>query len=332
MNRPATTQPPRPLVDRVLATFAISASREEQGRALGRSAGSAGSSTRRFRAATALAVAAVVLLTMTGTQFVGAGAAAARPVQETGFSQPFSGPQRFEYLAPTQATNPQQINLAIGQKRADRIARKLGLKKKHTLTERQYRWFITGRGLHGSGDPEAAKLADASVRIFTNTNGRPLSYDTVLASYGLFVKENGWLMSLANEDAPTRIANVLLAPGGYVNTWFLANHAKRSLIQLYRSAYKVEAYYGNQAQQQSGKPQLVTNVKPDATTHVGMSMAPALWLTNFALLYTLNPEIAAYMPAYWAPIPATVADAILASPTGQVPYLQYASYFPPRSR
>ena len=54
-----------------------------------------------------------------------------------------------------------------------------------------------------------------------------------------------------------------------------------------------------------------------------MSMAPALWLTNFALIYTLNPALAADMPAYWSPIPATVADAILASPTGQVPYSEF---------
>ena len=31
--------------------------------------------------------------------------------------------------------------------------------------------------------------------------------------------------------------------------WFLANHAGRALVQLYRSAYLVEALYGNQAQQ-----------------------------------------------------------------------------------
>ena len=43
-------------------------------------------------------------------------------------------------------------------------------------------------------------------------------------------------------------------------------------------------------------------------------------------IYILNPEVAAFMPAAWAPIPASVVDAILASPTGQVPYSDYASY------
>ena len=89
----------------------------------------------------------------------------------------------------------------------------------------------------------------------------------------------------------------------------------------------MEAIYGFVSQQQSGKAQLVTNTKGRASRKVGMSMAPAIWLTNFALIYTLRPALAAHMPAYWAPIPATVADAILASPTGQVPYSKFASAF-----
>ncbi len=57
-------------------------------------------------------------------------------------------------------------------------------------------------------------------------------------------------------------------------------------------------------------------------------MAPPLWIVNFALIYTLNPNLAAKMPAWWTPIPANVALAIAESPTGQVPYSQYASSFP----
>ncbi len=137
---------------------------------------------------------------------------------ETGFRLPFSGPEEFEYLAPTQATDPSQINQCLGRKRADKIAKKIGLKEKYTLTEKQYVEFIFGKGR--GGDPESAKLADQSVRIFTNTNDRPLVYldengepvFTVLASYGLFVNEQGLLMSLANPDAPTRKANDLLKP------------------------------------------------------------------------------------------------------------------------
>ncbi|WP_156777029.1 hypothetical protein [Nitrococcus mobilis] len=267
---------------------------------------------------------------------VAAGCASTGPSTSTstGFSLPFSGPAQFEHLAPTKATDPSQINVPIGQRRADQIARQLGLKKENVLTEQQFLEFISGGGV--GGDKKSAALADRSVQIFTNTNGRPLTSDvdgvsteTVLASYGLFVNKKGLLLSLANRIAPTRIANRLLAPDGYINTWFMNNGAEDSLVQLYKSAYTVEALYGNQAQQTSGPWQLVTNTKDGASTQVGMSMAPALWLTNFALLYTLKPEIAAYMPAYWTPIPTAVADAILATKaTGFVQYSEYASYFP----
>ena len=90
------------------------------------------------------------------------------------------------------------------------------------------------------------------------------------------------------------------------------------MIQLYESAYTVEAFFGFLAQQESGAAQLVTNTKGDVSTQVGMSMAPAIWLTNFALLYTLNPEVAALMPAYWAPIPENVADANSEEPLWRV--------------
>ena len=106
---------------------------------------------------------------------------------------------------------------------------------------------------------------------------------------------------------------------------FRANGATRSLVQLYRSAFTVEAIYGAASQQLSGVAQLATNTKAGVSTEVGLSMVPALWLVNFTLIYTLNPRLAAAMPAYWTPIPAAVADAILASPTGQVPYSEYKS-------
>ena len=124
---------------------------------------------------------------------------------------------QFEPLAPTLATDPGQINAQLGQQRADAIAAQIGLKKENTLTEKQFLEFITGGG--NSGDKASAALADRSVQIFINTTGNPLRSnvdgvptETVLASYGLFVNEDGLLMSLANRIAPTRIANRLLIP------------------------------------------------------------------------------------------------------------------------
>ena len=178
-------------------------------------------------------------------------------------------------------------------------------------------------------------MVDESVRIFINTTGKPLYVKVngkltpiVLGSYGLFVNTDGMLMSLANTDAPTRKVNVVLAPGGYLGKWCRANGAEDSLRMLYQSAYTSEVVYGNKSQQQSGVDQLVPNQKGGKSSTVGMSMAPSIWIVNFVAVYTLNPKLAAYMPARWTPIPANVVQAIRASPTGQVPYSKYKSSLP----
>ena len=154
-------------------------------------------------------------------------------------------------------------------------------------------------------------------------DGQPTG--SVLASYGLFVNETGAMMSPANEDAPTRQVNEVIAPGGYLGTWCGDNGCEQTVQALYASAYQVEVVYGLIAQQTSGTAQLAPNTKNGVDTQVGMSMAPSIWLTNPALLNALNPDVAAAMPAYWAPIPSNVAEAIVASPNGQVPYCAYAS-------
>ena len=138
----------------------------------------------------------------------------------------------------------------------------------------------------------------------------------VLASYGLLVNTDGLLQSPANADAPTRQANAVIEPGGDLGKWCRKNGARKSLRMLYRSAYTAEAVYGNKAQQLAGTAQLVPNTKGRVATAVGMSMAPAIWSVNFALIYTLNPAKAAKMPARWTPIPCEVVDAIEATPTG----------------
>jgi hypothetical protein len=291
----------------------------------------------RLRATTVMALAGAVALTIAGTQIAGAGVAdAATHGSGTGFSIPFSGPARYEYLAPTELTNPGQLNQPLGQRAADRIARALGLRKTDTFTQKQYLEFISGGGV--GGNRTDAKVVDDSVLILTNTTGRPLYSNvdgvitpSVLASYGLFVNTKGLLESPANADAPTRQVNTIIAPGGYLGKWMRANGATRSLVMLYSSPFTVEAAYGFAAQQRSGAAQLVTNTKGGVSTTVGMSMAPALWLVNFILIYILNPTLAAFMPAHWAPIPANVAHAIRLSPTGQVSYSKYESSFPRRT-
>jgi hypothetical protein len=276
----------------------------------------------------AIALAAVSVLSLAASRGV-----ARVAIPATGFAEPFAGTPKYLKYAPTEATTARQINRPLGAKLADRIARKLGLNKQQAFTARQYRLFVSGKGV--GGDPASAKLVDRSVRILTNTTGTPLYVKVdgkltrvVLGSYGLFVNTAGMLMSPANKDAPTRQVNDVIKPGGYMTTWMRHNGARASLRMLYRSAYTSEAVYGNRAQQQSGAAQLVPNQKGRKGSIVGMSMGPSLWIVNFALIYTLNPSLAAKMPARWTAIPAKVALAIAESPSGQVLFSEYESSFP----
>ncbi|MGW6376076.1 hypothetical protein ACWFRB_08425 [Rhodococcus sp. NPDC055112] len=286
--------------------------------------------TPHRRITSVLALIGVCLLSLAATQTASGEPAA--DAADTGFAIPFAGAPGYERLAPTQMTSPGQLNQPLGQQAADEIAGQVGLNRADALSDQQYRDLITGGGVGGSRD--AAEVIDACARILTNTNGRPLYSNvdgdptpSVLASYGLYVNTSGLLESPANADAPTRQVNSLIAPGGFVGTWMRNNGATQSLIALYRSAYTVQAVYGFASQQISGAAQLVTNTKGGVSSEVGMSMAPPLWIVNFALLYILKPSLAAAMPAYWAPIPSAVADAVRSSPTGQVPFIDFASYF-----
>ena len=55
-------------------------------------------------------------------------------------------------------------------------------------------------------------------------------------------------------------------------------------------------------------------------------VAPAMYLVNFMLIYMANPDLAAYMPAYKAPIPQPVVDCLEQNPTG-CPWADYRVYF-----
>ncbi|WP_068275512.1 hypothetical protein [Aldersonia kunmingensis] len=281
----------------------------------------------RRRSISVLALAAAFVVPLTATQVAGA-----QPLPTTGFAIPFAGAPAFEHVGPTQLTSTAQLNQPIGQQWADRVAAQIGLGPADALTEQQFRDLTTGGGTGGNRD--AAKIIDQCAWILSNTNGRPITANvggtptpTVLASYGVYVTTDGLLQSPANEAAPTRQVNTLISPGGFVGNWMRDNGATRTLIALYRSAFTIEALFGFASQQISGAAQLVTNTKGNVSTVVGMSMVPPIWIVNFALLYLLKPSLAAAMPAYWAPIPGPVVDAIKASPTGQVPYVDFAKYF-----
>src|SRR5205814_2432980 len=55
------------------------------------------------------------------------------------------------------------------------------------------------------------------------------------------------------------------------------------------------------------------------------SVTPAIYLVNFVILYMANPDLAAYMPAYKAPIPQAIVDCLEQNPMG-CPYADYRRY------
>lgn len=251
-----------------------------------------------------------------------------------GFIGGAAGVKSLQKYAPTQVTSSEQLNQPLGQARADRIARALGLDKNLCFTEQQYLTFISGQGANGSGNFQSAQLVDESVAILTNSkahpqirniNGKPTQI--VLGSYGLTVNTSGMLESPANADAPTRQVNSVIAPGGYLSTWAAANGADASLQMLYKSAYTRQLPYGITAQHEGGAAELALYLNGRKSAVTGLSMVSSIWEVNFTLIYTLNPKLAANMPAYWAPIPGKVVAALRNSPTGQVPFSDYASYF-----
>lgn len=274
--------------------------------------------------------------TVTVTGGRAGGATISIPEARNGFVGAAAGAQRFAQYAPTQVTSPEQLNQPIGQAKADEIAKALGLDRSKCFTEEQYLAFISGKGANGSGDPQQAALVDESVNLLTNSTVNPLNRDIngtptqiYLGSYGLAVSKDGvWLDSLANEAEPTRRVNAVIAPGGYMDTWAAANGATASLDMLRKSAYTIQLPYGIVAQQEGGPAELDFYRNGFSSAAVGLSMTPPLWEVNFCLIYTLNPKLAANMPANWNPIPAEVAAGMLSSQTGRVRFSDYASYFP----
>ena len=279
---------------------------------------------RRFRIVAALATSALLL---TGC----AGNLAA--FRETGFEQPYLGTPRYAALAPKQATTAEEINQPIGRAAADALAAQLGLDPSKAFTREQYDLFMSGGGIGGQQGPVA--LVKQAVGILANTAGSPLETtiggvrsSAVLGSYGLYVDPQGNLMSAANAAAPTRQVNEVLKPSGYLTQWCSANGLDDVLVALYASPFTREAVYSVIAQKEGGTDQLVPHHDGFSVTKVGMPMAPSIWITNFLLMYLLSPDLAAKLPAAWAPIPDEVAQAIEASPNGQVPYADWQASFP----
>ncbi len=301
----------------------------------------------------ALVACTASLVMVTGAASLAAPAAAEpRP---TGFEQPYQGPPKYAHLSATKAVVDAQINMPLGQARADVLARQLGFPKRLAMTKRQFRLMLAGGGV-GGGTPEARRsgqIIAGSIRDLTNTLGseyvRVIDGEPTpirLASYGLIVAPDGTLESPGHVGTPARTFNYLLLPQrlcdnpdvvadmpkgircGYVNSFMLKNGAADSWRALYASAFPKFIPYGPLAQGKSEPHELAPNSLDGTSTLVGISMPPPLWLINFLLVYAANPEIAANFPAHWTPIPEPVAEALVSSETGQVRFSDYQQYFP----
>lgn len=304
-------------------------------------------------------------LVLTGLVSVGSVSAAPAPL-ETGFNPTNAGVVKYQPFAPTEATQARKVNAPLTQKEADRLARIFGFDKSKAFSKKQYAAYIAGkgkpRGYSQAEADKAAQLTRQAVRYLTNTTGN--TYERIidgekvsvnLGSYGLIVGEDGMLKVPANcpepqspdfdECSPVRQINWVLAPDavcdypdlaktpppgvpcGYMGAWMRSNKARDTLKELYSSAYITEAPYASKSQDAAGIPQLIYVTQGDDTVVVGVPVAPAMWITNYLLIYALSPEAARFMPAYWAAIPEEVVSALKESANGQVPYGDYRQYF-----
>jgi hypothetical protein len=224
--------------------------------------------------------------------------------------------------------------------KGEQIAAALGLNGNLSLTPEQYQEFISGGG--NGGNVRTARIFDESVKILTNSCVNPMIVvlhgqptQMTLGSYGLTVLSSEHtsptLASAANSDSPSRIVNQFLGPRSYLVKWCRRNGAGASLAMLRHSAYSNQILYGNSAQQSANSAQLALYRNGRNSAVVGLSMTPALWEINFCLIYTLNPQLAYNMPAYWTPIPGRVVAALQLSTSktteaGQVSVNRYARF------
>jgi hypothetical protein len=251
-----------------------------------------------------------------------------------GFSEPYCGEKEWEKYSPTpiESSSP-KLHEGIGKERADELAKIFGIEKNKCLTSTKFLNLTSGSGV--GGNMTDTLILNEAINWFINSKDNPIICNIngvptpiVLGSYGLMVNQDGMLQSLAQDSSPCRKANELLAPGGYLSTWFKANGAQASLIMFWASkALRDGVIFGGISQVIAEKNAELVEYKSGASSaYVGISMIPPIWVVNFIAVYVLDPDLAALMPAYWTPIPAPVKEALMASPTGQVNYNDFKQY------
>jgi len=109
--------------------------------------------------------------------------------------------EELESLAPPIATSEAQLNEPLGLKRANEIAKSLGITGDMILTDTE--WACT----LGSGvQPRVQELISSCLANLTNSNGNT---NIPLSSYGLAIDESGDVQSLCAPSAPCLEFNYL---------------------------------------------------------------------------------------------------------------------------
>ena len=114
---------------------------------------------------------------------------------------------KWERLAPPRYLLPEQINEPLGRKRADQLARALGITQDMILTDAQYECLVGTAGSRTTNQQTFFRC----IANMTNSKGNAL---VPLSSYGLNVNEQGEIRSVCGEDAPCININSLLT--GYL--------------------------------------------------------------------------------------------------------------------
>lgn len=110
---------------------------------------------------------------------------------------------RLAILAPREDQQPDQINEPLGRRKADLLAKLLGIKQDMILTDEEYKCLI--------GTPprdESQQIIYACTLDLTNSRGNT---DVPLSSYGLFLNSNGDVASDCAPQAPCLEFNKLFA-------------------------------------------------------------------------------------------------------------------------
>jgi hypothetical protein len=120
---------------------------------------------------------------------------------------------RWQSLGPPEYRQPDQISRPLGSRKADQLARRLGIEPDMVLTEDEYGCMLWGDPSDPNYDPNqyGRDIIRACLRDLTNSKGNP-DGDVPLSSYGLSLDDQGRVRSNCAPNAPCLEFNGLAIP------------------------------------------------------------------------------------------------------------------------